>query len=387
MIRSLSRIAKSFRRYSAETPYLLQIPLKPPAPPVKANYYPVRIGETFKNRYEARQILGYGRYSCVWLAHDADLNREVALKIMVASLISDPSGPDELGILRTLSKFESDASPHSDGGDRICRLLDSFSHPATMDVEHLCLVLEPTSLPLLAFHHAFGAPRPWKLVRQVTRDVLLALRFIHQHGIIHTDIKFDNIMFCGSPVPAGASSIEIDEANIFNGRYKLADFGSANRATHQWASVIQPDALRSPEVALGAPWGTSTDIWNLSCIIFELAQREQLFHPFWKRDGETNHSPIRTHLAQMRTLLGPFPASLITQGHRSEGLFDENGELISRGPFDATLEELILRGRSGPSVEVTFFADFLRRGLALDPAERWSAEQLLEHEWLQGTQT
>ncbi|KAJ7196864.1 kinase-like protein [Mycena pura] len=362
MIRSLSRIAKSFRRYSVNT-YLLQIPLKPPAPPVKANYYPVRIGETFKNRYEARQILGYGRYSCVWLAHDAD----------------DPSGPDELGILRTLSKFASDASPHSDGGDRICRLLDSFSHPGTTDVEHLCLVLEPMSLPLLAFDHAFGAPRPWKLVRQVTRDILLALCFIHRHGIIHTDIKFDNIMFCGSQVPAGASSIEIDEANIFNGRYKLADFGSANRATHQWASVIQPNALRSPEAALGAPWGTSTDIWNLSCIIYEFAQRERLFDPFWKRDGETNHSPIRTHLAQMRALLGPFPASLITQGHRSEGLFDENGELISQG-YDATSEELILRGRSRPSVEVTSFADFLRRGLALDPAERWSAEQLLEHE-------
>ena len=48
------------------------------------------------------------------------------------------------------------------------------------------------------------------------------------------DIKFDNIMFCGSQVPAGASLIEIDEANIFNGRYKLADFGSGMSVSRVW---------------------------------------------------------------------------------------------------------------------------------------------------------
>ncbi|KAJ3849425.1 kinase-like domain-containing protein [Lentinula lateritia] len=34
--------------------------------------------------------------------------------------------------------------------------------------------------------------------------------------------------------------------------------------------LIQPEALRSPEVLLGCPWNTKADIWNLSCIVFEL---------------------------------------------------------------------------------------------------------------------
>jgi serine/threonine-protein kinase SRPK3 len=43
--------------------------------------------------------------------------------------------------------------------------------------------------------------------------------------------------------------------------------GVANKMSNRYAVLIQPEALRSPEVIIGAEWDTKADIWNFGCLV------------------------------------------------------------------------------------------------------------------------
>ncbi|GLB41536.1 putative protein kinase domain containing protein [Lyophyllum shimeji] len=76
---------------------------------------------------------------------------------------------------------------------------------------------------------------------------------------------------------------------------KLADFGTAAAVDGFRAEIIQPYALRVPEVILGAEWGPSADIWNLGCLIFELLNGRW----FLVSRGGPTWTPEASHLAHM----------------------------------------------------------------------------------------
>lgn len=103
------------------------------------------------------------------------------------------------------------------------------------------------------------------------------------------------------------------------------------RTDHNFEGVIQPVALRAPEVILGIRWDTPVDIWSAGCLvypfwdttneIYELAVGYALFRP---RAGEAC-SLEEDHLAQMYEILGDFPKDFISKGKQSKKYFDENG--------------------------------------------------------------
>ena len=89
----------------------------------------------------------------------------------------------------------------------------------------------------------------------------------------------------GPPPTAGQASTQLSIDDLQSATFKLIDFGSgmsscfssmcisqvacwlANTLTRQWAAMLQPRALRSPEVILGADWDTKVDVWNLTCLV------------------------------------------------------------------------------------------------------------------------
>jgi serine/threonine-protein kinase SRPK3 len=60
---------------------------------------------------------------------------------------------------------------------------------------------------------------------------------------------------------------------------KIADLGNACWEDHHFTNDIQTRQYRSPEVILGAKWGSSTDIWSVACMAFELITSDYLFDP------------------------------------------------------------------------------------------------------------
>eukprot|EP01062_Namystynia_karyoxenos_P021763 TRINITY_DN18296_c0_g2_i1.p1 TRINITY_DN18296_c0_g2~~TRINITY_DN18296_c0_g2_i1.p1 ORF type:complete len:776 (+),score=200.61 TRINITY_DN18296_c0_g2_i1:88-2415(+) len=116
-----------------------------------------------------------------------------------------------------------------------------------------------------------------RVIQNYTRQILDGLVYLHQVGIVHRDIKGDNIL-C-----EGASGI-----------VKLADFGAAKRlqqvATVSRQCAAQHSGLKgtvfflSPEVIRGKPYSHASDVWALGCTVVEMATGS----PPW-RDCRFNH--------------------------------------------------------------------------------------------------
>jgi hypothetical protein len=116
------------------------------------------------------------------------------------------------------------------------------------------------------------------------------------------------------------SSPEDEDKNI---RVKIADLGNACWVHKHFTNDIQTRQYRSPEVILGSKYDTSTDIWSLGCMIFELLTGEFLFDP---KSGQ-KYSKDDDHLAQMIELLGQFPKHMTTVGKYSSEFFNRKGQL------------------------------------------------------------
>jgi serine/threonine protein kinase len=211
----------------------------------------VRIG-----KLEVIGALGAGGMGEVYRARDAQLGREVAIKLLPRRLADDP---------QRLARFERES-----------RLLAALNHPniATIhSIEHAdglhALVMELIEGPTLADRLKDGA-LAWRDALALARELAGALEAAHDRGVVHRDLKPANIKFSAG------------------GTLKLLDFGLAKDLADVEpvvASSAQPpgDALEtvdgmvlgtcaymSPEQARGRPVDKRTDIWAFGCLLFEM---------------------------------------------------------------------------------------------------------------------
>jgi serine/threonine protein kinase len=96
---------------------------------------------------------------------------------------------------------------------------------------------------------------------------LTALDFIHNEGIIHADVKPENVLIT-KPIRHVRSSVDVC----------LIDFNTSCFTTDEFTTYIQSQAYRAPEVIVGAAYDTKIDIWSLGCVLAELETGEVLFH-------------------------------------------------------------------------------------------------------------
>ncbi|KAK7513784.1 kinase-like domain-containing protein [Phyllosticta citriasiana] len=389
---------------------------------VASRYYPVRIGEIFRDRYQIVGKLGFGTTSTVWLARDLSGRRHVALKLFINSESMGSELDNELNVYK---RIESAAKDHP-GRSAVRSLLDSFDVDGPQG-RHRCLVHPPLWESVLDIRHRNPVRRlPEPVVAFLLKRLFQALDFLHTEcHVAHTDIKEANMLlgadssvlrdFEQEELEEPCPRKEVDGRTIYLSRELntpkdfgapvLCDLGSAvpldDGAEHR--EDIQPNVYRAPEVILDIPWTYSVDIWNAGCMVWDAFKGE---HLFTGHDPELQTYRGRAHLAEMIALLGPPPPNLLVRANLRNKFYSDAGGLCAQAspgavvqgascsltthfagdfcagipiPESAPLEH---RVSSLEGEDKECFLRLMRKMLQWEPEKRSSARELAEDEWI-----
>lgn len=163
-------------------------------------------------------------------------------------------------------------------------------------------------------------------------------------------------------------------------KVKVCDLGNGCWTHHHFSSEIQTRQYRSPETIIGLTYGTSADIWSFACMIFEMITGDFLFEP---RKGH-NFDKDDDHLAQMMEILGKMPKNIAFSGRLSKRFFDKTGHLLKiRGLQHWPLKKVLMEKYRFIESESEALADFLLPMLEWSPEKRATAQEMLDHPWLE----
>jgi serine/threonine-protein kinase len=197
--------------------------------------------ETLSGRYSVERTLGRGGMAIVFLAHDGELDRPVALKVLADNLAGDAA---------VRHRFLREA-----------RLAARISHPNVVTVydagdeaERPFIVMEYVDGETLADRLARGRLAAADAV-DVAVQLCAALEHAHRAGLVHRDVKPQNVLLRADGVA------------------KLADFGIARAAEQtrltEAGTLLGTASYLAPELAAGGEASPASDLYSLGVLLYE----------------------------------------------------------------------------------------------------------------------
>jgi eukaryotic-like serine/threonine-protein kinase len=195
-------------------------------------------GDVIAGRYRLLEPLGRGAMSAVWLAHDDELDRNVAVKTLAPSA--------------DRARFEREA-----------RAVAALSHPNICSLYDYgesdgkpFMVLECLANGSLEDRLAGGKPLADGETRLIAADIAAGLAHAHERGLVHRDLKPANVLFDSE------------------GRAKIADFGIARMGgagtLTEAGTVLGTASYISPEQAAGRAAGPASDVYSFGVMLFRM---------------------------------------------------------------------------------------------------------------------
>jgi len=208
------------------------------------------VGEVIAGRYELEELVGTGGHSSVYRAHDTLLERRVAIKLLHEQLGADPD---------LVERFRREA-----------RAVAQLAHPNIVTVIDRG---ERDGRQFIVFEFVEGenlkqlvsreGPLPLRRAVRLGLQVADALAFAHRHGLVHRDVKPQNVLIGRS------------------GDAKVTDFGIAHdldvHGLTQTGSMLGTSGYIAPEQARGEAVDQRTDVYALGAVLYELVSGEQPF--------------------------------------------------------------------------------------------------------------
>ena len=225
------------------------------------------IGKSIGGRYRIQEIIGEGGMGVVYEVHDAQVDRQVAIKLVRRECLQDA---------KFVTRFR-----------RELEVTSQLRHPSTIRVyEHgetedgrPYMVMELLTGQSLAERLEQGRVPEFQAL-QFARQIAESLSEAHEHGIFHRDLKPDNIFI----ETVGVTTV-----------VKVLDFGIAGgidalKLTRA-GEVFGTPQYMSPEQCNGTDLDHRTDIYSLGCILYEMLEGKPPF---------SAESPMATMLKHVR---------------------------------------------------------------------------------------
>jgi eukaryotic-like serine/threonine-protein kinase len=239
-------------------------------------------GRLLDRRYQVRSRIAHGGMATVYLATDTRLDREVALKVMHADLARDADFVDRfIGEAKSVAKLSH---------PNIVGVYDQGA-----DGQYLFLAMEYVhgqTLRAVLREHGW---LPWQDALGVLDQILAGLAAAHQAGIVHRDVKPENVLITA------------------DGRVKVVDFGlaraSAAAGNTRAGMIIGSVAYLAPEQVTGGVTDARTDVYAAGVMLFEMLTGRQPF------TGETPlavaYAHVNSDVPVVSTLVGGLPPTVV----------------------------------------------------------------------------
>jgi serine/threonine-protein kinase SRPK3 len=378
----------------------------------------------YNNRYLALKYLGKGTFCRTWLMYDIIEFRFVAMKMFFQKYTEDSQ--NELKINKLLKS-----------NDYIVKLLDNF-----VENNSNCLIYELMGITLLDLLDYYEDKIPLTILKKILIQIFKGIDELHSQNIIHCDLKAENIMIkqldidiqeivdiidkldikiiyekmivdnlsenysefdknkkknIKRKIKKKCMSLLIDifknnlESFIFNEdielkldesdiQCKLIDLGNSEINGSNNDDEVMIRSYRPPENIMNPFYNEKADIWTMGCIAYELITGEYLFDI--DRDLSDTEKD-REHLHQMYEILGKMPKDMALDCEFSEELFDNQGRIINRKHCDYINIETLLNKEFDYTENVSKeISVFLRKLLDYNVKTRYSANKLIDDEWL-----
>ena len=324
--------------------------------------------ELIAGRYQYQRELGDAAFSTAVQCMDIKEKRLVCIKIIKNNKDYFDQSIDEIKLLRYIN---ANGDPDK---KYFLRIYDYFYYK-----EHLMIVSELLKDNLYDFYkyltdnnntEYFSVER----IQKLTKQILICLEFIHDLKIIHCDLKPENILM----------------KSITDATCKVIDFGSSCFVHDHLSAYIQSRSYRAPEVILGCRYDYKIDMWSLGCILAEIYTGNVLFQ----------NDSIQSMLARIIGICGPIPNWMYEKGKLVNDFFtkekllymepnavDNNESMNQTSPQERGKKVHILvpkksslRKRIRTNNEQFF--NFLSGLLKIDPNDRMSAKEALNHPFI-----
>ena len=219
-------------------------------------------------RYTWRKRIASGGYGAVYLAHDTQLDRAVAVKLLLADVLSEE---------QQVQRFDAEARATAAISHR--NVIEILDHGAEYGIPWMVFELvEGRNLRELLD----AGPLPVRRALEIAMQVADGLHAAHAQGIVHRDVKPDNVLLTA------------------DGTCKIADFGIAKwtgaGVKTATGSILGTPAYIAPEQVAGDPASPASDVYALGITLFELLTGAPPF---------VDDNPVRL---LERHLVGPVPA-------------------------------------------------------------------------------
>ncbi|OVA20834.1 Protein kinase domain [Macleaya cordata] len=335
----------------------------------KDGHYIFALGENLTSRYKIHSKMGEGTFGQVLECWDKERNEMVAIKIIRSIKKYREAAMIEIDVLEKLAR-------HDKSGINCVQIRSWFDYR-----NHICIVFEKLGPSLYDFlrknnYRSF----PIDLVRELGRQLLESIAFMHDLRLVHTDLKPENILL--SCFSRGSSRSPKDGSYFKrlpkSSAIKVIDFGSATYDRRDHSYIVSTRHYRAPEVILGLGWSHPCDIWSIGCILVELCSGETLFK---------THENLE-HLAMMERVLGPLPLHMLKRvGYHAEKYIRRGCRLnwpegaTSRESIKAVLKLPRLQNLVMQQVDHSAgdLINLLQGLLRYDPLDRLTAREALRH--------